>query len=154
MTDPPRLITERELYAFRENTPAVVQIAIDLCLLSRLTLPALLTLRWDHIDVNEMILYTRRMIGGKPWRVALPIDSDAFEEVLVRAKRMRPALPRAYVLRNRVGTRYYVSTFNAVWNHHMHKHLRSSSVHERFGFDSVRLLALSRPIMQRRKKGH
>lgn len=114
-----RYITNEEFDLIRARMPAVVQIAMDLALITGQRQGDLLALRWEHVAPNGISF--RQSKTGKRLRVAL---SDELNKVLDRARKMKPDLPREYVLRTSKGRRYTSEGFRALWQRRMRKILK------------------------------
>lgn len=100
----------------------------------------ILKLRWDHIDVNQRVIHIRQGKTGKRFGIAI---TDALEEVLVRCKRMTPALPRAYVLRTKEGERYTSEGFRTMWQRTIQKAVRVGAIKSPFTFHDLRAKSAS-----------
>ena len=108
------MISIHDVTKFREMCPAPLQLAIDLALLTRESLPRLLTLTWDHVEEEGT-----RFVRIKTRRSYLRVHTSDIKQVLLRARRMKPEVPRRYVIRRFNGTRFTVVQFRAVWREQM-----------------------------------
>lgn len=130
-----RYITDAEFEAVRSVASPRLRAAMDLALLTGQRQGDILGLRWDHIDVNKRVIHIRQGKTGKRFGIAI---SEALEEVLVRCKRMTPALPRAYVMRTKEGERYTPEGFRTMWQRTMKKAVEIGAIKEPFTFHDIR----------------
>ena len=135
-----RYITDAEYAAVYALCSPRLQVAMDLALLTGQRQGDVLALKWSHIDVNERIIHIRQGKTGKRFGIYI---TPALEDVLVRAKRMTPALPRAYVLRTKDGDRYTSEGFRAMWQRGMKKAVALGAIKEKFTFHDIRAKAAS-----------
>jgi len=132
-----RYVSDAEYATVRAAMPPRVQIAMDLALLTGQRQGDLLALRWAQ--VSEEGIFFQQGKTGKKLLVGL---SPALSEVLERAKRLLPNLPREYVLRTRNGSPYAGEGFRAIWQRRMRRLVASGAV-ERFTFHDLRAKAVS-----------
>jgi len=133
-----RYVTDEEFALVRAAMPTWHQIAMDLALLTGQRQGDLLALKWE--DVGADGIYVQQGKTGKKIRIAL---SPALEEVLGRAKRMLPSLPRKYVLRQlKSGQGYTGEGFRSIWQRRMRKLVRAGKV-EAFAFHDLRAKTVS-----------
>lgn len=135
-----RYVTDEEFEAVKAIASHRLRAAMDLAYLTGQRQGDLLKLRWDHIDVNERVIHVRQGKTGKRFGIAI---TDALEEVLVRCKRMTPALPRAYVLRTKDGERYTSEGFRAMWQRTIKKAVAIGAVSSPFTFHDLRAKSAS-----------
>lgn len=130
-----RYITDEEFSAVKAIASHRLRAAMDLALLTGQRQGDLLKMRWDHIDVNERLIHLRQGKTGKRFAIRI---TEPLEEVLVRCKRMTPALPRAYVLRTKDGERYTSEGFRAMWQRTIKKAVAVGAIKEPFTFHDIR----------------
>jgi integrase len=135
-----RYVTDEEFAAVRGICQPRLQAAMDLALLTGQRQGDILGLRWDNIDVNGRVIYVRQGKTGKLFGISI---SEALEEVLVRCKRMTPALPRDYVLRQKSGERYTSEGFRAMWNRKIKQAFADGLIESQFTFHDLRAKAAS-----------
>jgi len=114
-----RYVNDQEFAAVRGIASPRLQVLMDLAVITGQRQGDLLKLRWDHIDVHgteasgfRPIIHIRQGKTGKRFGIAV---TEALEEVLLRCKRMTPALPKAYVVRNKHGERYSSAGMRSMW---------------------------------------
>lgn len=118
-----RYVTDAEFTLVRTIMPPIVQIAMDLALLTGQRQGDLLDLRWENVRPDGVLFQpakTKR-IRGKRLLVGL---SPSLEAVLDRARKLPPDLPRVYVLRTTHGSPYTSEGFRALWQRRMRKLLK------------------------------
>jgi integrase len=133
-----RYVTDVEFQAVYNIMPARAQIAMDLALLTGQRQGDLLNLHWKNATPDGVFFQQ-----GKTGKRLLVTISPALEEVLVRAKRMVPQLPREYVLRKRNGSKYTSEGFRAIWQRGMRKAIKLGAIAERFTFHDLRAKSVS-----------
>jgi integrase len=145
-----RYVTDEEFAAFRATTSPQVQIAMDLALLIGQRQGDIVGLTWKQIHAiglprAEWFIEIKQSKTGK--RLAIAI-SPAVEEVLKRAKRMKPDFPRTHVIRTnpprglkRQGQPYTPDGFRAMWQRYMRKWVAAG--HENFHFHDIRAKSIS-----------
>ncbi|HEY4646977.1 MAG TPA: tyrosine-type recombinase/integrase, partial [Steroidobacteraceae bacterium] len=133
-----RYVTDAEYKAVHAIMPARVQIAMDLALLTGQRQGDLLRLHWKNATEDGVFFQQ-----GKTGKRLLVGISPTLEEVLVRAKRMVPQLPREYILRKRNGHRYTSEGFRAIWQRGMRKAIKTGAIAERFTFHDLRAKSVS-----------
>lgn len=142
-----RYITDAEFEAVKSICSPRLRAAMDIALLTGQRQGDILALRWDRIDVhgNEAskfrpIIHIRQGKTGKRFGI---IVSEALEEVLVRCKRMPPALPRAYVLRNKDGERYSSAGFRSMAKRAITRALERGLIKTHFTWHDLRAATAS-----------
>lgn len=137
-----RYVTQSEFEAVKAIASHRLRAAMDLAYILGQRQGDLLKLRWDHIDVNgneasehRPIIYVRQSKTGKKIGIVV---TKAVEEILVRCKRMTPALPRAYVLRTKDGERYTSEGFRAMWQRTIKKAVATGAIATPFTFHDLR----------------
>jgi integrase len=130
-----RYITDDEFSAVRAIASPRLRAVMDLALLTGQRQGDILKLEWSHIDVNERLIHIRQGKTGKRFAIRI---TEALEEVLVRCKRQTPALPRDYVVRNKLGERYSSEGFRAMWQRTIKKALQLGAIKEKFTFHDIR----------------
>jgi len=135
-----RYVTDEEFEAVKAIASPRLRAAMDLAYLTGQRQGDLLKLRWDQIDVNQRVIHIRQGKTGKRFGISI---SDALEEVLVRCKRMTPALPRAYVLRTKEGERYTSEGFRTMWQRVIKKAVATGAIKSPFTFHDLRAKSAS-----------
>ena len=130
-----RYVTDEEFAAVRAICSPRLQAAMDLALITGQRQGDILKMRWDHIDVNKRLIRVKQGKTKKEFDIYV---TEALEEVLVRCKRMPPAYPRAYVIRNRFGNRFSSEGFRALWQRTMKKALAIGAIKTKFTFHDLR----------------
>jgi len=130
-----RYITDAEFAAVRAIASPRLQAAMDLALLTGQRQGDCLGLKWAHIDPHARLIHIRQGKTGKRFAIRI---SEALEEVLVRCKRMTPALPREYVLRNKDGNRYSSAGFRSMWQRTIKRAVERGILKEPFTFHDIR----------------
>lgn len=105
-----RYVTNEEFKAVYDIAPPRVQIMMDLALLTGQRQGDLLALKWEQVLEDGIFIQQ-----GKTGKKLLIAYSDELKEVLTRARRMEPQIPRYYVVRRRDGQRYTSQGFKAIW---------------------------------------
>lgn len=113
-----RYVTDDEYRIVWEAMPPRVQIAMDLALLTGQRQGDLLRLKWEHVT-EEGVLFAPQKTAKKVGKRLLVAMSPALEEVLTRARRLIPQLPREYVIRTEEGQPYTPEGFRAIWQRRM-----------------------------------
>jgi hypothetical protein len=160
------LISEEDLASFRACACPTIQIAIDLCVITKQPLAALLFMQWDHIEWSGVepgkvrTLHTRRIVSKKAMKIPFQVgpDSPPLHEIFMRAIKLPPDFPKDYILRDisadRCGMRFHLPAFTSLWNREMRKWVSAAPIRTKFSFAAVRLLALSRTPIPSKRKGH
>jgi len=111
-----RTVTYSELEAFHASASPLIQMAIELFLLTGASEIELLTLSWRTVWSDGARIVRRK--SGRP--TVAPMDA-ALERVLQRARARPPNLPREYVLRDLQGRPLTLTAFRAEWRMSMRK---------------------------------
>ncbi len=135
-----RYVTDAEFKAFYNIVSNSVKIAMELALICGQRQGDLLRATWRQIDTNKRLIYFEQGKNGK--KLAIEI-SPAFEELLVRARRLPPLIPRMYLIRRRDGQPYTSDGFKALWQRWMGRALKRGVVKERFTFHDLRAKCVS-----------
>lgn len=138
--NPPRdrYITDDEFATVRAMMPVRVQIAMDLALLTGQRQGDLLKLQWSDVT-DEGVTFRQSKTG----QGRMILRTPALDEVLARAAKIVPQLPRVYVIKSRKGTRYSPEGFRAVWQRHMRRAVESGQLAKRFTFHDIRAKTVS-----------
>lgn len=126
-----RYVSDEEFAAVYGRASQRMQIAMDLALLTGLRRGDLLALEWSQVREDGIVVNTSKTGAGLRFE-----QTPELEAVLVRAKRLKPQIPRRYVLRTRTGQGYSVEGFSAIWQRLMAKHVAAGG--ERFTFHDLR----------------
>jgi integrase len=135
-----RYVTDEEFAAVRGVASPRLQALMDLALISGQRQGDLLKLKWSHIDVNERVIHIRQGKTGKRFGIYI---TEALEEVLVRCKRMTPALPREYVVRNKDGDRYSSPGMRSMWQRTVKRAHERGLIKTPFTFHDLRAKSAS-----------
>jgi integrase len=144
-----RYVTHAEFEAFRAIVPPRMQIAMDLAYLTAQRQGDLLDLKWSQVETIGRpreewgILFTPGKTFKKTGKRLRMEVTPALEEVLVRARKLVPQLPRVYVLRTRDGKRYTSDGFRAIWQRYMRRAIKQGVLKERFTFHDLRAKNIS-----------
>lgn len=144
-----RYVTNEEFAAFRESVNPRMRIAMDLALLTGQRQGDLLRLTWRQVSPDGVAFRQ-----GKTGKKLLVEMSPALEEVLTRARKMLPHLPREYVLRREDGLPYSENGFRAIWQYAMARAVKGTKrrngewkkrpiLKERFTFHDLRAKSVS-----------
>lgn len=131
-----RLVTDAEFDAVHALAPVRVQLMMELALLTGQRQGDLLSLRWSQVTDDGIAF--RQAKTGKRLMVML---SPALRDVLERAKKLKPDLPREFVIRTFEGRGYTPLGFRANWQRVMDKYMKSGG--ERFRFHDIRAKSAS-----------
>jgi integrase len=104
-----RYATDEEFAAVYALANERMQIAMDLALLTGLRRGDLLSLTWKQVS-EGFVVNTSKTGAGLEFGTSIELEA-----VLARAKKLKPQLPRVYVLRTRAGRRYTGAGFSAIW---------------------------------------
>lgn len=135
-----RYITDAEFQAFYAIVSNSVKIAMELALICGQRQGDLLRATWQQIDTNKRLIYFTQGKTGK--KLAIEI-SPAFEELLVRARRLPPDIPRLHLIRRRDGQLYTSEGFKALWQRWMKRALARGVIKSRFTFHDLRAKCVS-----------
>lgn len=135
-----RYVTPSEFEAVKAVASPRLRAAMDLAYITGQRQGDILKLRWDHIDGNKRVIHLRQGKTGKRFGIYI---TEAVEEVLMRCKRMTPALPKEYVLRTREGKRYTSPGFRTMWQRTMQKAVDTGAIKEPFTFHDLRAACAS-----------
>lgn len=138
--NPPRdrYITDDEFATVRALMPARVRVAMDLALLTGQRQGDLLKLQWSDVT-DEGVTFRQSKTG----QGRMILRTPALDEVLAEAAQIVPQIPRVYVIKTRMGTRYSSEGFRAVWQRVMKKALDSGKLANRFTFHDIRAKTVS-----------
>lgn len=141
-----RYVTPEEFEAVRSIASPPFQIAMDLAYLIGQRQGDLVNLGWDQIDVTyrgENDHGRIHIIQGKTGKeIAIQI-TDAVRDVLVRAKRRPPAIPRLYVIRTRTGEPFTSTGFRTGWQRLMKRALENGLIATPYTFHDLRAKSAS-----------
>lgn len=128
-----RYITDQEFHAVRGIAPPVVQIMMDLALITGQRCGDILDLSWEMIETDHIRLTQSKT--GKSLGIRLTPD---LVEVLLRARRRAPMWPRWFVIRTRTGEPYTHEGWRAKWQIVMNTAMRQGVIKKRFTFHDLR----------------
>lgn len=129
-----RYVTDEEFYAVRGLANPRLQIAMDLAWLTGQRRGDLLAMRRSQITDEGV-----EVRQGKTGKGVLIGWTPALREVIDRAWRMSPQIPREYVLRTRSGKPYTATGFSAMWQRLMARYVKAGGT--RFSFHDLRAKA-------------
>ncbi len=135
-----RYVTDAEFHAVRNICSPAMQIGMDLALLTGQRQGDLVNLGWDQIDVINRLILVKQGKTGKALAIRI---TPAVEEVLVRAKRRPPALPRLYIIRTKSGHPFTSEGFRTLWQRRMNEALKRGLIKSRFTFHDLRAKSAS-----------
>ena len=156
-----RYVTDDEFSAFRATCPEVLQVAMDLALLTGQRQGDIVNLMWEKVNTiglprDKWFLDVKQGKTGKHLGIAI---SPAVEGVLMRARKLSPPWPHEHVLRvnprqtSRKGQKFTEDGFRALWQRYQarwikagnpgfHFHdLRAKSISDNKNLDAAYLLA-------------
>jgi len=135
-----RYVTDAEFEAVRSICSPPLQIAMDLALLTGQRQGDLVNMGWDQIDVINRLIMVKQSKTGKALAIRI---TPAVEAVLVRAKRLPPALPRLYIIRTRKGHPFTETGFRTLWQRKIREALAKGLITSRFTFHDIRAKSAS-----------
>jgi integrase len=145
-----RYITDEEFWAVHALMPPRMKIAMELALYTGQRQGDLLSLTWDDVG-EDGVLFNQSKTGQS--RLVLYVDADSGEEVrkddsalwdvLARAKKIVPMIPRVYVLRTEDGQKYSSEGFRSIWQRYMRKAMETGVIKTRFTFHDIRAKTVS-----------
>lgn len=151
-----RFVTWDEYRAVWRIAGPRIQIAMDLAVLTGQRQSDILKLKWDDVDTigtprKDWGIYFEQDKTGTRRKVKI---GPSLEEVLQRAKKMLPHVPRTYVVRNEQGHRYTTSGFRSCWQRLMSQAMKGvwKSGQMKRG-ETVRPLA-RQPVLTKRFRFH
>jgi integrase len=141
-----RYVSDEEFAAFRATCCSVVQIAMDLALLTGQRQGDIVGLKWSQVRMDgprkEWFIEIRQGKTGKHLGIGI---SPAIQAVLERARCLPPSVPCEYVLRTNAskkrGERFTTDGFRALWQRHMRDWVRRGN--ENFHFHDIRAKSIS-----------
>lgn len=131
-----RYVTDQEFMAVRRMANVRVQIAMDIALLTGLRRGDILSLTRDSLTDEGLLVKSQKT--GKALLFEITPD---LEEVLERAKKLKPQVPGFYLIRTMQGKPYSGSGFSAIWQRLMKKAVAQGI--ERFSFHDIRAKSAS-----------
>lgn len=132
-----RYVTDEEFHAVRAMANERIQIAMDLARLTGQRREDLLSLRREQLTDHGIVFRQ-----GKTGTGVLVEWTPALREVIDRAMRMAPQIPREYIIRQpRTGGRYTARGFSAMWQRLMGRYVAQGG--QRFTFHDLRAKAAS-----------
>jgi integrase len=132
-----RYVTDEELAAVRAKAAPMVQVAIDLAVLTGLRRGDLLSLTKDHLKNDGIHIMT-----AKTGRGLIIAYSPELTAVLERAKLMKPHFRKALIA-NRQGKAFTGSGFATLWRRAMVKVYPKGREAERYTFNDLRAKSAS-----------
>lgn len=135
-----RYVTDVEYAAVRALMPLQVRIAMELSYLTAQRQKDILSWKWSDADGLRMLVEQSKT----GTRLAVRI-SERLAAALEEAKRLKPDLPRVYIVRQGKGKRrgqaYTGGGFRAIWQRIMRKYVAAGG--QRFTFHDIRRKAIS-----------
>jgi integrase len=135
-----RYVTDEEFAAVRAVASHRLQALMDLAVITGQRQGDLLKLRWDHIEHPKRLIHIRQGKTGKRFAIYV---TPALEEVLQRCRKMKPGLPREYVVRNKSGDRYTSEGMRAMWQRTIKKAVADGVISSPFTFHDLRAKSAS-----------
>jgi integrase len=140
-----RYVTDAEFAIVYDHASPRMKLAMDLALITAQRQGDLIDLKWTDVQTigvprAEWGIYFQQ---GKTGKRLLVTISPALEEVLTRARKMTPQIPRNYVLRTEEGLRYTRDGFRTNWQRLMKWALKHGGLGERFTFHDLRRKSIS-----------
>jgi len=140
-----RYLVDRDFNSFRAMVPAVVRQAMELSYLTGQGLTSLLALQWRDVKAiglprNQWTVDLGRVLSLCPRTIPI---SDALEAVLKDCKRMKPDLPRHFVLRLEDGYQITSGDFNGIWRIYMRRWKVRGEGRLAFSFGDIRKKVLA-----------
>lgn len=135
-----RYVTDAEFKALYAIVSPSVKIAMELARMVGQRQGDLLRATWKQIDTNKRLFYFQQGKTGKKLAVRV---TPALEELLVRARRLPPLVPRLYLIRRRDGHPYTSEGFKALWQRWMKRAMKRGVLKERFTFHDLRAKCVS-----------
>ncbi len=135
--DRTRYVTDEEFWAVHTYCPPMIQIVMELALLTGLRRDDILSIARDQ--VTEEGLYVPTSKTGKP---LLFEWTESLRELIDRALAINPRV-RRYVICNRQGQRYTPDGFSAIWRRARAKALDKGEVAENYRFNDLRAKSAS-----------
>ncbi len=131
-----RYVTDEEYLAVWELAIPSLRVAMDLALLTGLRRGDLLNLTRGSLTDDGLLVKSQ-----KTSKALLFEYTEELNEVLSRAKKLRPQLPGRYLIRTREGRQYTGSGFAANWQRLMRKAQKNGI--EKFTFHDIRAKSAS-----------
>lgn len=138
--NPPRdrYITDEEFNAIHAVMPIRQQIAMELAYLCGQRQGDVLKLKWEDCTEDGVIFRQSKTGQGR-----LVLYSDKLRDILTRAAKIVPQIPREYVVHTRKGTRYSSAGFRACWQRVMKRSMEQGLLKKRFTFHDIRAKTVS-----------
>jgi integrase len=140
-----RYITDEEFWAVHALMPVRLKLAMELALYTGQRQGDLLSLTWDDV-LEDGVLFNQSKTGQS--RLVLYVDPDSGEavrkedsalwDVLSRAKKIIPMIPRKYVLRTEEGKRFTSEGFRSLWQRYMKRAANGYSKKPKKGAEAVK----------------
>lgn len=140
-----RYVSDAEYKIVYDHASPRMKVAMDLALLTGQRQGDLIDLKWTEVHTigvkrEDWVVYFQQGKTGK--KVAVEI-SGQLEDVLARARKMIPQIPRNYVLRTEEGLRYTRDGFRTNWQRLMKWSLKHGGLTLRFTFHDLRAKNIS-----------
>jgi len=131
-----RDVTLDEYAAVYALAPDVIQIAMDLAVITGLRQGDLLKLRLQDLSPDGLTVRT-----GKTGRRLLFELTPGLSDTIERAKRLRRRVSTLYLIANRNGQPYTDSGFRAMWRRVTDRAIAQQAIRERFRWHDLRAVA-------------
>jgi integrase len=146
-----RYVTDAEFWGVHGICSPPMQLAMEIALLTGQRQGDIVNMGWDQVEVYPRpitkdgkvsygLLHVHQGKTGK--KLAINI-TEALKDVLVRAKRRPPALPRLYIIRTRTGEPFTPEGFRTLWQRKIREALDGGIVTSRFTFHDIRAKSAS-----------
>jgi len=132
-----RYVDDWEYEAVHSIAKPMMQVAMDLALLTGLCRGDLLALTRDNFTEDGLLVRTSKT--GVPLMIEWTDDLNA---VISKALRIRPEVRRA-IIANQQGKAYTATGFGTIWNRLMSRALRDTQLDEPFRFNDLRAKSAS-----------
>lgn len=132
-----RYVEDHEFLAVHKLATPIMQVAMDLAVLTGLRRGDLLALTRDHLTDEGILIRTSKT--GKPLLIEW---SDELRGVVARAKRIKPQV-RIALICNKQGKRYTGQGFATMWQKLIRAAMEQNAIQERFRFHDLRAKSAS-----------
>jgi integrase len=135
-----RYVTDAEYQAVRGIASPALQIAMDLAYITGQRQGDIVNMTWEQIEAEPgpesygKLFLTQ---GKTSKQLAINI-TEALKDILLRARKRPPMLPRLYVVRTRTGEGFSSAGMRALWQRTIRKALRLKLIESKFTFHDLR----------------
>lgn len=132
-----RYVEDHEFWAVHKECPPMLQLVMELALLTGLRREDLLNLTRDSVTSKGLLVHT-----GKTGKSLIFDWTDALREVIRKAQAISPQVRRVIIC-NRQGKKYTPDGFSSVWGRFRQRALDSGALKESFRFNDIRSKSVS-----------